>query len=60
VNRGPSFASCLAAIAVAANLDAKATKERDEARYVRRMEAWRTPPGRGSERRPNDGPKING
>jgi hypothetical protein len=60
VNRGASFASCLAAIAAAADLDAKAKQAREEARYLHRMDAWRTPPRRGSESRPDDGLKING
>jgi hypothetical protein len=41
VNRGPSFARCLAAITVAADLDATATRERATAADDRRLEARR-------------------
>ena len=41
VSRGASFAGCLVAIAAAADLDAAATKEREEAAQVRRVEARR-------------------
>jgi hypothetical protein len=52
VNRGPSFARCLVAITVAADLDATATKERAAAADDRRVEARRaavigTPERRG-------------
>ena len=51
VNRGPSFARCLVAITVAADLDAASTRERAVAADVRRVEARRVALIGTSERR---------
>jgi hypothetical protein len=57
-NRGASFARCLIAIAAAADLDARATQAREEARYLHRIDAWRTASRRGFEPRADDAQKL--
>jgi hypothetical protein len=51
VNRGPSFARCLVAITLAADLDAIATRDRATAADDRRLEARRAAVVGTSERR---------